>query len=106
MGIVWCDPMKEIDIFIGVELGHLAFRSRLCTLRKFLVSLTCGGGTGVREGHDGETYENLHLLVQPIIHHERVAHPYPRRLHRMSWSVISENRAATSWSEGRALVPD
>ena len=30
--IIWCDLLKEVDIFIGVKLGHLMLVGRFCSL--------------------------------------------------------------------------
>lgn len=30
------------------------------------------------------TYKYFHLLVKPVVHHERMAHTYARRLHPMA----------------------
>jgi hypothetical protein len=34
------DPIQELDIFVGVELGHFAFRCWLCTLIWVVFSVT------------------------------------------------------------------
>jgi hypothetical protein len=30
--VVWCDFLEEIDVLVGVELGHLMTSCRFCAL--------------------------------------------------------------------------
>lgn len=71
------DATQEINVFVRVELRHLAFRRWFGTLmigeRRYSM--------GLMERYRFKTHEYLHFLVQPVIHDQRMAHPYTRRLH-------------------------
>ena len=73
--------LQELDIFIGVKLRHLSFRGRLCSLQRLKHSIQ------LRSSSIMMTHEDLHLLVQSIVHNERVTHPYARWLHPALGSV-------------------
>jgi hypothetical protein len=57
--IIGCDSLKEVNIFVGVKLGHFV---------------------AVR----GFGPVNLHLLVHPIVHDQAMREPDSMRLHRMT----------------------
>lgn len=70
MSVVGSDPIQKVNVFVGVELRHLSFGRGLCSLNHQHVpdiAVT--------------TYENLHLLVQSVVHDQRVTHPDTGRLH-------------------------
>jgi len=54
--VVWCDALQEIDVFIGVELGHFILGCWLCAV-------------------------DLQVLVETVVHDERMRHANTVWLH-------------------------
>ena len=54
--VVGCDTLQEVDIFVGVELGHLVLGCGLCAV-------------------------NFEVLVETVVHDEGVSHANAVRLH-------------------------
>ena len=75
LSVLGCYTIQEIDIFVGVELGHFAFSGRFCALEM----------SGCPDSLVPAAHEDLHLLVKPVVHDKRVTHPDTRRFHWMSW---------------------
>lgn len=43
------------------------------------------------DSRESGAYEDFHLLVQAVVHDQRVGHPYPRRFHGMDWICQQED---------------
>lgn len=63
------DARKEVYVFVRVELSHLLARCGLGAL--------CGRGLvwALGRAPQKKTHEDLHLLVEAVVHHEGVGHP-------------------------------
>lgn len=60
--VVWSDALQEIDVLVGVELGHLVLGSWLGAV-------------------------DLQVLVETVVHDEGVSHADTVRLHRVAGVV-------------------
>lgn len=63
-----------------MELRHLTLCRRLCALDNAINVRTISGGL-YTELKEVVAHEDLHFLVQPVVHDQGMAHPDPRRLH-------------------------
>lgn len=80
--------MQKLDVFVCVELRHLSLCCRFRSL--FKEERRDGKRQRVLLSRSGfvSTHENLHVLVQAVVHNEGVAHPNSGRLHRMTWAIM------------------
>lgn len=60
--VFWADLLQEIDVLVGVELGHLEAGGRFCAI-------------------------DLHLLVDAIVHDQAVGQAYTVRLHGVASNI-------------------
>lgn len=82
--IVRSDFRKEINVLVGMELGHFVFRCRFRTLAISRIS-TIPRHSNERKGRN--THIDLHLLVEAIVHDQAVGHAYTVWLHRVTGDV-------------------
>ena len=66
--------VQELDILVGVELGHLPLGGGFSTLRDWLACIHLEDGKG-------HAHKDLHTLVETVVHHKRMTHAYTRGLH-------------------------
>lgn len=81
------DAVQEVNIVVRVELRHLALRRRFGALyvqHKANKKSNCAPICLCEK----LAHEDLHFLVQPVVHDERVAHADPRWLHPVCQNKI------------------
>lgn len=84
MRIVRVDAIEEVDVFVCMELCHFPLSSRFGSLEKSSAH-GCHGSRGVVLL---SAHKDLHLLIQPIVHDQRMTHPYSRWLHGVTSPVV------------------
>lgn len=91
------DLAEEFNIIIRMELCHFALRGRLRALKnrqQFSISQKESTTVAASRGYDAAlfTYENLHPLIQPVVHNKRVAHADPSGFHaRRSQKIVHDS---------------
>jgi hypothetical protein len=96
--IVRGNLLKEIDILVGVELGHLMLRRRFGALKRAVSESSeavCENAwkrssnlhRDAAQKCERKTNIDFHLLISAIVHNQAMSQPYAMRLHRMASHV-------------------